>query len=86
MRERPHGTGREQFLRWVVDDLKAFYFEARMTQYPRASYQKLYAWFWSATALAVLLRSTRDRLKANGDPALDQIAFWHRPLSVARLT
>jgi hypothetical protein len=46
-----------------------------MTHYPRASYKELYAWFWSDTALAGLLRSIRDRLKANGDPALDQIAF-----------
>jgi len=32
-------------------------------------------WFWSETALARLLRSTRDCLEANGDPALDQLAF-----------
>src|SRR5438270_11303064 len=37
MTERPQGVSREQFLRWVVDDLKAFYLEARMAQYPRAS-------------------------------------------------
>jgi hypothetical protein len=67
----------------AVDDLKAFYVEARMAEHPRASYQELYAWFWSDTALAGLLRSIRDRLKAdgdpvlkaNGDPVLDQIAF-----------
>ena len=39
-------------MRWVVDDLKAFYFEARMAQRPQDSYQELYAWFWSETALA----------------------------------
>lgn len=75
MTERTADVSPEQFLRWVVDDLKAFYFEARMAQHPRASYQELYAWFWSETALAGLLRAIRDRLKASGDPVLDQIAF-----------
>ena len=75
MAERPADVKSEQFLRWVVDDLKAFYFEARMAQQPQASYQELYAWFWSETALASLLRAIRDRLKASGDPVLDQIAF-----------
>jgi|SRR6266545_8076699 len=62
MRECPPDVMREQFLRWVVDDLMAFYLEARMAQYPRASHQELYAWFWSGTALAGLLRLIRDRL------------------------
>src|SRR5689334_12430437 len=34
MNERPDGVSREQFMRWVVDDLKAFYVEARMAQHP----------------------------------------------------
>jgi hypothetical protein len=55
--------------------LKAFYLEARMAQQPRASYQELYAWLWSETALAGLLRAVRDRLKSAGEPALDQLAF-----------
>ena len=75
MAERPADVRIEQYLRWIVDDLRAFYFEARMAQQPQASYQELYAWFWSETALASLLRAIRDRLKASGDPVLDQIAF-----------
>jgi hypothetical protein len=73
--ERPAGVSREQFLRWVVDDLKAFYLEARMAQRPQDSFQAVYAWLWGETALGGLLRAIRDRLKASGDPALDQIAF-----------
>ena len=71
----PAGVRREQFVRWIVDDLKAFYLEARMVQQPNASFQELYTWLWSETALANLLRAVRDRLKADGDPVLDQIAF-----------
>jgi hypothetical protein len=75
MAERPADVRVEQYLRWIVDDLRAFYFEARMAQQPQASYQELYAWFWSETALASLLRAIRDHLRASGDPVLDQIAF-----------
>lgn len=73
--ERPDGIRREQFLRWVVDDLKAFYLEARMAQQPNASFQEVYAWFWSETALSNVLRAVRDQLKLDNDPVLDQIAF-----------
>jgi hypothetical protein len=73
--ERPDSVSREQFLRWVVDDLKAFYLEARMAQQPAASFQELYTWFWSETALSNVLRAVRDQLKADNDPVLDQIAF-----------
>jgi hypothetical protein len=75
MNERPSDVSREQFLRWLVDDLKAFYFEARMAQQPRASYQELYRWLWSETALSGLLQSVRDRLKTSANPTLDQLAF-----------
>ena len=73
MAERPSDISRQQFLRWLVDDLKAFYLEARMAQQPAApSQQQLYTWFWSETALAGVLRAVRDRLKADG---FDQLAF-----------
>jgi hypothetical protein len=46
-----------------------------MAQRPRATYQEIYTWFWGETALASLLRSVRDRLKASGNAAHDQLAF-----------
>ena len=64
-----------QFLRWAADDLKAFYLEARMQQKPDASFQELNRWLWSETALSNLLRSVRDRMRAQADPKLDAIAF-----------
>jgi hypothetical protein len=75
LQEKPDGVRSEQFVRWLVDDLKAFYFEARMAQQPHATYRELYGWFWSETALAAHLRSVRDRLKSSGDPFHDQLAF-----------
>jgi len=64
-----------QFVRWSADDLKAFFLEARMQQRPGASFQELNGWLWSATALSNLLRAVRDRMRAQGDPKLDAIAF-----------
>jgi hypothetical protein len=64
-----------QFIRWSADDLKAFYLEARMQQKPGASFQELNAWLWSETAVSNLLRAVRDRMRAQGDPKLDAIAF-----------
>jgi hypothetical protein len=64
-----------QFVRWAADDLKAFYLEARMQQKPAASYQELNGWLWSETALSNLLRAVRDRMRAEGDPKLDALAF-----------
>ena len=64
-----------QFVRWAADDLRAFYLEARMQQKPTASFQELNGWLWSQTALANLLRGVRDRMRSQGDPKLDAIAF-----------
>jgi hypothetical protein len=64
-----------QFVRWAADDLKAFYLEARMQQKPAASFQELNGWLWSQTALSNLLRNVRDRMRSQGDPKLDAIAF-----------
>jgi hypothetical protein len=64
-----------QFVRWASDDLKAFYLEARMQQKPADSFQALNGWLWSETALSNLLRAVRDRMRAQGDPKLDAIAF-----------
>ena len=64
-----------QFVRWASDDLKAFYLEARMQQAPAASFQELNSWLWTETALSNLLRAVRDRMRAQGDPKLEALAF-----------
>jgi hypothetical protein len=73
--ERNREVPLPQFVRWSADDLKAFYLEARMQQKPTASFQELNDWLWSETALSNLLRAVRDRMRAQGDPKLDAIAF-----------
>lgn len=75
MRERPRDVSIPHFVRWAADDLRSFYFEARLQQKPGATFQDVNRWFWGETAAANLLRAVRDRMKVAGDPALDTIAF-----------
>jgi hypothetical protein len=73
--ERPPAVELPQYLRWCADDLKAYYFEARLSQVPDAPFPELHRWFWGQTAGGALCVAVRDRLKAAGDPQLDAVAF-----------
>ena len=64
-----------QHLRYVCDDLKAFYREAYLAQYPDAAGARIEAWFWHETAMGDLIRRVRDRVKASDDPCAQAIAF-----------
>jgi hypothetical protein len=73
--ERRPETPLPQLIRWGIDDLKAFYFEARLQQRPGSSWQELHTWLWGETAAGGLFRAVRDRMKASGDPRLEAMAF-----------
>ncbi|HEY7494084.1 MAG TPA: hypothetical protein VIH59_23655 [Candidatus Tectomicrobia bacterium] len=75
MQERPAGVAQPQFIRYCVDDLKAFYYEARMVQRPDASEADLHAWFWGNTAMGQLLPTVAQRMNAIDDPTLKAIAY-----------
>jgi hypothetical protein len=73
--ERQADVALPQFVRWASDDLKAYYFEARMCAAPDEGFQARHRWFWGETAAGNVCRAIRDRLKAAGDPRLDAVAF-----------
>lgn len=75
LKERPAAVPLPQFIRYCVDDLKAFYYEARMVQRPEAPAEDLHDWFWSETALGTLLPKVAQRMNATADPALKAIAY-----------
>jgi hypothetical protein len=75
LKERPAGIAEPQFIRYCVDDLKAFYYEARMMQKPEATDTELHAWFWGDTAMGRLLPAIASRLNASDDPTLKAIAY-----------
>jgi hypothetical protein len=75
LKERPAAIAEPQFIRYCVDDLKAFYYEARMMQKPEATDTDLHAWFWGETAIGRLLPAVARRLNALDDPTLKAIAY-----------
>ena len=74
MKERPSEVSLEQFVRYCVDDLKAFYYEARMAQRPTSSSGDLHAWFWGETAMGQLIPEVGRRMSDTEDPAAKAIA------------
>jgi hypothetical protein len=75
MKERPDDVSLPQFLRYCVDDLKAFYYEARMAQRPGSAATDLHNWFWGETALGQLIPAVTQRMAATDDPAAKSIAY-----------
>jgi hypothetical protein len=75
MSERPADMPVAQFVRYCVDDLKAFYYEARMAQRPHISEADLHRWFWGETAAGHLIRTVAQRMAATDDPALKYFAY-----------
>ncbi len=75
MQERPAAVPVPQFIRYCVDDLKAFYYEARMAQRPNVSEPELHRWFWGETAVAQLIRAVAQRMTSTDDPALKYFAY-----------
>jgi len=65
----PADLSTARFLRLASDDLKAFYFEARMCQSPGLRNNELQKWFWTRTAAGNLLAEVAERLNASGDEA-----------------
>ncbi len=75
MNERPAEVPVPQFIRYCVDGLKAFYYEARMTQRPNVSESELHRWFWGETAMARLIRAVAQRLTTSDDTSLKYFAY-----------
>ena len=72
---QPEGVTALQHLRYLCDDLKAFYREAYLAQHPDADGARVDVWFWRETAMGDLIRRVRDRVKSSDDPYAQAIAF-----------
>lgn len=75
MKERPADIPQPQFIRYCVEDLKAFYYEARMAQKPDTPESDLHTWFWGETALGQLLPAVARRMNALDDPTVKAVAY-----------
>ncbi len=73
--ERPADVPLTQFIRYCIDDLKAFAYEARMAQRPDVPAAELHTWFWGEAALGRLASAVARRMGATEDPVAKAIAF-----------
>ena len=74
MKERPADATLPQFIRYCVDDLKAFCYEARIAQRPAAPEPELHTWFWGQTAAGQLVAAIANRMNAAESPELKSVA------------
>ena len=74
MNERLEDVSIPQFLRYCADDLKAFYYEARMAQHPKDTEADLHTWFWGETATGQLIATVARRMRATDDSELKSMA------------
>ena len=72
--DRPTEVPLARFLRYAADDIKAFYFEARMARRPEERDNQLHRWFWAETAMGRLLVRVSERMAGSGDAELVQHA------------
>ncbi len=75
MKERPAEFTVPQFIRYCVDDLKAFYYEARMVQRPDGADREIHEWFWSESAMGALVMSLAQRMRDDEDAEVQAIAY-----------
>ena len=75
MKERPEDVSVPQFLRYCVDDIKAFYYEARMAQRSKATEEEIHTWFWGETAIAQLIQHVAKRMNETDDAELKSFAY-----------
>ncbi|MCH9017234.1 MAG: hypothetical protein IIB89_05670 [Chloroflexi bacterium] len=74
MKERPADFTVPQFIRYCVDDIKAFYYEARMVQRPDGADREIHDWFWSETAMGSLLMALSQRMREDQDNEVQAVA------------
>ena len=75
MKERPQDFTVPQFVRHCVNDLKAFYYEARMAQRPDGADRDIHDWFWSKTAMGALVMALAQRMRDDEDAETKAVAF-----------
>ena len=73
--DRPDSVGLPQYIRYCVDDLKAFYYEARMEQRPGIEDSQIHEWYWGETAMSALIVKLAETMNQSEDPAVKAIPY-----------
>ena len=83
IKERPPEVSLNQYIRYCIDDLKAFCYEARLAQLPDAGEPDVHRWFWGETAVGQLVSDVAAHMNASDDQELKVIAFGIARLGVS---
>ena len=75
MNERPEQYSVPQFIRFCVDDLKAFCYEARMIQSPDRPDTEVHEWFWTESATGAFILKLAERMRNDDDEQTKRVAF-----------
>ena len=70
----PRGMAAVSRARFAIDDIKAFYTEAAMTQPGQPSSTQLRTWLWQHTLAGKMILEFQDQAVANDDENLNKIA------------
>ena len=72
---RPNQFSVAHFIRYCVDDLKAYYFESKMSEDPELSITQLHEWLWAETALGSLIMRLAERMRSDDNNEVKAVAF-----------
>jgi len=72
---RPEQFSVAHFIRYCVDDLKAYYFESKMYEDPDLSITQLHEWLWAETAVGSLIMRLSERMRSDNNNEVKAVAF-----------
>ena len=72
---KPSETSLANFIRYCVDDIKAYYYESMMARSKDDNDHKIHEWFWSETAAGALVMRLAEKMKEDEDDEIKGMSF-----------
>ena len=72
---KPSETSVANFIRYCVDDIKAYYYESMMARRKDDNDHKIHEWFWSETAAGALIMRLAEKMKEDEDDEIKGMSF-----------
>ena len=72
---KPSETSLANFIRYCVDDIKAYYYETMMARRKDDNDHKIHEWFWSETAAGALVMQLAEKMKEDEDDEIKGMSF-----------
>ena len=72
---KPLETSIANFIRYCVDDIKAYYYESMIAQRKDDEDSKIHEWFWSDTAAGALVMRLAEKMKEDENEEINGMSF-----------